>query len=326
MLQTRFKPWLFALFRALQIGIVSMGIVSVLILQLDSSVASQGVHSYQQRCAFPTVIKLRDDQGLERGHVAVWNDASNLYVKFFTMENWTFTATHVHITTPSDKVLVTNQSMNNVLVTNQSAFRLGHFDYTMDHSQVVSYAYTIPLARNDFTDLAITARGSVAWSDSKSEIAQTTAVWSGTAYGDNDRRHDFDYALQMCTNEKYNGASIPVASVVSPPGIWDNDTREEDVTDYIPLQAVSRNLGPVDDTLLGRGKTMVLNASTGALDYLRFANATTKGVNSTLASTRPQMMRTVTEALNEINNLVRGPEQSQTMREFPGSFYWTPLY
>jgi hypothetical protein len=210
MLPTHLKTRLFAVLRTLQLGIVALGIVWALVVQHDQSVASQGSRTTSPRCSIPTMLTLWDDQRLARGQVAVWNDATQLYVQFFALEPWTLTATHVHVTTPLDRVLVTNQR----------AFMRGHVDETRDHAQVPAYAYTIPLTWTDVTALVITARGSVAGSDSPGDSAPPAAIWGSTHLGASARQPYFTYTLHRCADEKDYAVGVPVASVDARPGPW----------------------------------------------------------------------------------------------------------
>jgi hypothetical protein len=325
---SQLKTQLFTVLRILQIAIMALVLIAVMVFHPGSSVASHESRRYQEQCAIPSIVMLRDGQGLERGLVAVWNDTTDMYVQFFANESWTLTTTHVHITTPLDTVLISNQK----------TFMRNQFDAMTDHPQIASYTYTIPLTWPDFTDLIITARGRVTLSGGTSEIAQTSTVWSGKR-GNNTRQDYFAYTLKRCTDESSTTTSDPVANEDAAPGVWEKDLYAE-APPAAPAQTVGSSVsdtpnsytqarlpntvhagsqGPsvLADTWLGKEIKVILNASTGVWNHLSFIDAPARVAHDTLTSLQQQIMCLMKDSLNTIKSLLLSPEHPQTWRGMP---------
>jgi hypothetical protein len=73
---------------------------------------------------------------MDVGYVQVWNDGTNLYVKYLIIEPGVcLSETHLHVAEPPDAIPQTKK-FNPIP---------GQFDYSMEHSCVTAYTYTIPL-------------------------------------------------------------------------------------------------------------------------------------------------------------------------------------
>ena len=85
----------------------------------------------------PAVIQLYAGQNIDVGEVQIWNDDTNIYVKYIIdAADWCMTETHVHIGMTEDDFPMTKTGNPQV----------GHFDYQATHDCVTTYMYTIPLA------------------------------------------------------------------------------------------------------------------------------------------------------------------------------------
>jgi Ca-activated chloride channel family protein len=75
------------------------------------------------------------DEYLDVGDVIIWQDATNVYVKYVTTDGWYMTETHLHV----------DDALADIPKTNKGNPKIGKFDYSTDHSPAVQeYTYTIP--------------------------------------------------------------------------------------------------------------------------------------------------------------------------------------
>ena len=73
---------------------------------------------------------------IDVGHVVMWQDADNLYVKFVTVGGWSMTETHLHVAADDP---------NDIPQTKTGNPKVGKFDYQASHSPAVQeYTFTIP--------------------------------------------------------------------------------------------------------------------------------------------------------------------------------------
>lgn len=83
----------------------------------------------------PTIEPLYAGQNILVGEIHVWNDDSNLYVKYvITDTDWWLTETHVHV----------GFTLDDFPLTKKGNPQVGHFDYQTTHDCVTEYTYTIP--------------------------------------------------------------------------------------------------------------------------------------------------------------------------------------
>lgn len=82
----------------------------------------------------PFAIPLLAGQHIYAGVVEVWNDDSDLHVKYNTTNGWSLTETHLHIATTLAGIPQKNGNP-----------APGQFDYKAEHDQELSYEYEIPL-------------------------------------------------------------------------------------------------------------------------------------------------------------------------------------
>ena len=109
----------------------------------------------------PYVADLLAGQTEDVGDVKVWNDGTNLYVKYETTGGWEMTETHLHVADDSGDIPQTKYKGKGKGTGGNPI--PGQFDYQMEHDPAVTtYTYTIPLG--DWvpcTDLDIAAQAEV---------------------------------------------------------------------------------------------------------------------------------------------------------------------
>jgi len=72
---------------------------------------------------------------IDVGDIIVWQDSSNLYVKYMTVDDWMMTETH----------LAVSDALSDIPVTKAGNPKVGKFPYSTDHSPAVTeFTYTIP--------------------------------------------------------------------------------------------------------------------------------------------------------------------------------------
>jgi len=86
------------------------------------------------------------------GHVDVWNDYKNIYVKYVMDDGWCLTETHLHLI-PNGEEFPVNKAGNP---------KIGHFDYKETHDCADNYLYNTienqPFIPNDLYDIAAHAK------------------------------------------------------------------------------------------------------------------------------------------------------------------------
>jgi len=93
-------------------------------------------------------------KNIDVGTMIVWNDADNLYVKYFiTDPEWCLIETHLHVFLDDDDYTDVPQKNGNPIP--------GKFDYKEEHDCVADYTYTIPLEWGPETELFIAAHAVV---------------------------------------------------------------------------------------------------------------------------------------------------------------------
>ena len=92
-----------------------------------------------------------EETAMDVGDVLVWNDADNLYVKYFvTDEAWCLIETHLQVATSLDGIPQKNGNPPP-----------GKFDFSMEHDGIMEYTYAIPLNWDAGTELFIAAHAEI---------------------------------------------------------------------------------------------------------------------------------------------------------------------
>ncbi|MBA7582438.1 hypothetical protein ES708_24366 [subsurface metagenome] len=124
-----------------------------------------GITCLMERIVEETLTQLIAGQNIEVGTVSVWNDGSNLYVRYETIDDWKMTETHLAVADLLDKIPQTKKG--NPIP--------GKFEHSMEHDpSVTEYTYTIPLVWDYGEELFIAAHAVVV---SDSIIFQKETAW-----------------------------------------------------------------------------------------------------------------------------------------------------
>lgn len=92
----------------------------------------------------PQVVTLYAGQDIDVGNVSVWNDATNLYIKYETTGDWVMTETHLHVAKDVGDIPQTEAKEKGKNIGGNPI--PGHFAYSEEHDPAVTeYTYTIPL-------------------------------------------------------------------------------------------------------------------------------------------------------------------------------------
>ncbi|MFO7968031.1 MAG: hypothetical protein R6U44_10585 [Archaeoglobaceae archaeon] len=113
----------------------------------------------------PYTTDLLAGQDMDVGNVTVWNDATNLYVKYVVdKEGWCMTETHLHVAESADEIPQTEAKGKGNGDSGGNPIP-GQFEYTNDtHQCITEYTYEIPLDNFDVNcseDLTIAAHAVV---------------------------------------------------------------------------------------------------------------------------------------------------------------------
>jgi hypothetical protein len=84
------------------------------------------------------------------GEVQVWNDVTNLYIKYVMNEEWCLTETHLHVATDPA----------NFPLTKKGSPKIGNFQYEGMHECIDNFSYVVPLSE-EWDDLYIAAHALV---------------------------------------------------------------------------------------------------------------------------------------------------------------------
>ena len=115
---------------SLLMGALVLAVALILPMAMPAMAHSQEHPQYQYLFA---------GQTLHVGWVMVWNDADNLYVRYYLYLDWELVKTDVHVAT----------SLADIPQTKKGNPKVGHFDYSDSHAPPVPgnthYTYTIDL-------------------------------------------------------------------------------------------------------------------------------------------------------------------------------------
>jgi Ca-activated chloride channel family protein len=121
------------------------------------------------------------DEYLDVGDVTIWQDATNVYVKYVTTGGWEMTETHLHV----------DDAVADIPQNKKGNPKIGKFDYSNVHSPAVTeYTYTIPwsLSSGDILYIAAHAvvRKETGQDDEGNPIYREETAWGeGTGFNGN---------------------------------------------------------------------------------------------------------------------------------------------
>jgi len=148
-----------------KLGIIFMAVVLTLALALPT--AAVAAHTEGD----PLVQTLYAGQDIDVGTVSVWNDGSNLYVKYETTGGWEMTETHLAVET--GEVDIPQTKKGNPIP--------GHFAYSTDHDPPVTvYQETIDITGYTVGDELIIAAHAVV---EKVTVMQSAPYYATTVEG-----------------------------------------------------------------------------------------------------------------------------------------------
>ena len=113
------------------------------------------------------------DEYIDVGDIIIWQDATNLYVKYVTDDGWEMTETHLHVA----------DAVADIPHTKKGNPKIGKFAYSEDHSPAVTeYLYTI-LWTVDPGDILFIAAHAVVQKEIES-LTECTEYQIETAWGE----------------------------------------------------------------------------------------------------------------------------------------------
>ncbi len=176
-------------------------ILMLLSMLLISSLAVVPVQAASggQPCGDITTVRLLAGQTIDAGTVSVWNDATNLYVKFSTSGSWYLAETHVAVAL----------SLSGIPQQNGNPIP-GRFPYKTIHNPVVTeYTYAIPLSSYTAgTRLVVAAHASLVKMEGGQIVQQETGWGEGPAFTGRNWATYFYFTVQACQEEPGAGCTL----------------------------------------------------------------------------------------------------------------------
>lgn len=146
-------------------------------------------------CGTPTQVILYAGQTTNAGSVTVWNDQTNLYVRYQTTGGWVMTESHLAVAT----------TLAGIPQTSTGNPRVGNFPYKTTHNPAVTdFTYTIPLASVGYVpgdNLFIAAHAVVQLPLGGGKVRIETGWGDGTQFPGKNWAMYFRYLVQPCIEE-----------------------------------------------------------------------------------------------------------------------------
>jgi hypothetical protein len=263
-------------------GLLSLMMVIMLNTQLASASTTAPVT--------PTTVDLLAGQSIDSGNVSVWNDSTNLYVKYETENGWLMNASHLAVAKTLSDIPQTSGK--------KAVAIPGKFDYSNNFiPSVSSHTYTISLeslnlAYNDTIFVAAHAVVEKLLADGSYQIETGWAAGNkfGGAWGSY-----FNYTIQ-------EPETIITTTYTDAGSAWGNGTNfGPAIADYFVLD----NFNSDKTTVLGLGKNEI---NTGFV--IAHFDATSKKIDVTFSTMDPYFM-------NQAHLYIGGIAPTNTA---PGSF------
>lgn len=232
-----------------------------------------------QACGDITTVTLVAGQHIESGTVTVWNDATNLYVKYATTGGWYLAETHVAVATTLDGIPQKNGNA-----------APGQFPYKTIHDPVVTeYTYVIPLAPYVAgTQLFVATHASVVLLNGGQIVDQQTGWGNGDPFPGKNWGMYFNFTVQACDEDPQGGCTLTQ-------GYW----RTHSIYGPAPYDATWANVGE-DTPFFNTGKTWyntIWMASRGDTYYILARQYIAAVLNGYAGASAPaEVTAAVTEA------------------------------
>jgi rhodanese-related sulfurtransferase len=144
----------------------------------------------------PQVQTLYAGQNIPVGSVTVWNDASNLFVKFATAGGWELVETHLAVVV----------GVGGIPQTKNGNPIPGQFTYGASHEPpIIQYTYTIPISsewRYPVTDLKIAAHSAVHMVGADQQVLASEGAWAaGMQFSGANWATYFNYVRDLSATE-----------------------------------------------------------------------------------------------------------------------------
>jgi len=144
-------------------------------------------------CGEPTEVILYAGQTIESGTVTVWNDDTNLYVRFQTIDGWMMKETHLAVA----------NSLEEIPMNGAGNPQIGLFPYQTAHEPYVDdFTYTIFLADAGFEvgdELFVAAHAAVILFDEEGNPIQEETGWGdGPGFPGHSWAMYFNFEVQPC--------------------------------------------------------------------------------------------------------------------------------
>jgi hypothetical protein len=153
-----------------------------------------------QACGESTVVTLFAGQHIDAGSVTVWNDVTNLYVRYEATGGWDLAETHLAVATSLDGI---PQKRGNPAP--------GQFPYKTTHLPTVTgYTYTIPLGAFAAGDeLFVAAHASLVLLDEAGRVIQQETGWGdGFDFAGRNWATYFNFTVQLCGEDGGTGCTL----------------------------------------------------------------------------------------------------------------------
>lgn len=143
-----------------------------------------------QACGDITTVTLYAGQTIDAGTVTIWNDSTDLYVKFSTTGGWVMNETHVHVAATVDGI---PQRNGNPIP--------GQFAYKTVHDPAVT-EYTYKIALDEFVggqSIVVAAHASLSLLDEDGNVIQQETGWGdGPPFPGRNWATYIEFTVQIC--------------------------------------------------------------------------------------------------------------------------------
>lgn len=152
-------------------------------------------------CGEELVVTLWAGQHIDVGHVTVFNDADDLYIRIETTGGWSLTETHVGIATNLEEIPQTGSGNPQV----------GHFDLAAEHDPPVSYyEYHVNYAYEPGQELFLAVHAAVVLMDDGGNPIQEETAWAdGYDFPGNNWATYFNFTIADCAGGESIIVTVP---------------------------------------------------------------------------------------------------------------------